>query len=157
VTFRAATPADLEAVLAVIARTDVKAEGWAPRTPPGEGDRERVTELLAGERDHNEVAEIDGAIVGYANLHERDGAAHLSYLFVDPAYQRRGIGTRLMERALDEARRRGHLRVTLGTAVLNRPARRFYERAGWRDTGGRRHHERLGLDMADYAVDLERP
>jgi GNAT superfamily N-acetyltransferase len=116
-----------------------------------------VTELLAETDDWNEVAEMDGRIVGYANLHERAGAAHLAYLFVDPSHQGWGIGTRLMKRALDEARQRGHKRVTLATAVANRPARRFYERAGWKDTGGRRHHERLGLEMCDYALDLGAP
>jgi ribosomal-protein-alanine N-acetyltransferase len=153
-TFRRATLADLEDVLSVIARCDDAAQGWAPEGPPGEGDRERVTELLASEDDHNEVAEANGAVVGYANLHERDGAAHLSYLFVDPAHHGQRVGTQLMERALDVARGRGHTRATLGTAVLNAPARGFYERAGWRDTGGRRHQEDLGLEMAEYALDL---
>jgi GNAT superfamily N-acetyltransferase len=155
-TFRKATPDDLEAVLLVIARADAAAGDAAP--PPGaEGDRERVMELL-GPGDHfNEVAEADGRVVGYVNLHARESAAHLSYLFVDPAWQGQGIGTRLMERALGEARRRGYRRATLATAVQNVAARRFYERAGWKDTGGRSHHERLGLDMADYALDLHGP
>ena len=154
-TFRHATPADLEDVLSVIARCDEVAQGWAPqKTPPGEADREIVGRLLASEDDHNEVVEIGGEVVGYANLQARDGVAHLSFLFVDPARHGQGIGTQLMERALDEARRRGHRRATLGTAVLNTPARLFYERAGWRDTGGRLHHKYLGLEMAEYVLDL---
>jgi ribosomal protein S18 acetylase RimI-like enzyme len=155
-TFRKATPDDLEAVLLVIARADAAAGDAAP--PPGaEGDRERVIELLAAGDDHNQVAETEGRVVGYANLHERGGTGHLSYLFVDPDWQGQGIGRRLMERALDEARRRGYRQATLATAVQNAAARRFYERTGWKDTGGRSHHERLGLDMADYALDLEGP
>jgi ribosomal protein S18 acetylase RimI-like enzyme len=147
--FRPATPDDLEAVLAVIARTDEEEEA--------EGDRERVTELLAGVGHFNEVAEVGGSPVGYVNLHDRGGTAHLAYLFVDPAHQRRGIGGRLMERALEHARHGGHERATLAVAVDNQQARAFYERAGWRDTGGRRRHRRLGLDMADYALDLRGP
>jgi ribosomal protein S18 acetylase RimI-like enzyme len=153
VTFRHATPDDLEAVLTVIARCDEAAEGWAPDAG-SDGDRVRVTELLGVRDDYNEVAEVDGRVVAYVNLHERGGAAHLSYLFVDPAEHGRGIGTQLTERALDHARRRGHRRATLATAVDNRPARRFYERAGWKDTGVRRRHEQLGLEMAEYALDL---
>ena len=85
------------------------------------------------------------------------GGARLAYLFVDPEYQGRGIGTQLMERALAEARRRGHRRAKLGTAVKNRRAREYYERAGWRDTGDRKFNPDLGLEMCDYALDLEAP
>lgn len=137
----------------MIARCDEAAEGWAP--PPGaDGDRDRVRELLAADEHFNEVAEVDGRIAGYANLNGHQGVARLSYLFVDPAYQGRGIGTGLMRRALDHARVLGYERAVLGTAVQNHPARRFYERAGWTDTGGRRCNDRLGLDMADYVLDL---
>jgi ribosomal protein S18 acetylase RimI-like enzyme len=152
-TFRKATPEDLEDVLAVIARADEAAEGWAPDAG-ADADRERVAELLAEPDHYNELAEVDARVVGYVNVHGRGGAAHLSYLFVDPSYQGRGIGKRLMERALGDARRRGYRRATLGTAIQNAPARAFYEHTGWKDTGGRRHHEHLGLEMADYALDL---
>jgi len=151
-TFRPATPDDLEAVLGVIARCDEAAGTSAP--PGAEGDRGRVTELLAADDHFNEVAEADGRVIGYVNLHDRDGAAHLSYLFVDPDVQRQGIGTQMMERALHHARGRGYTRATLGTAVENGAARRFYERAGWRDTGERVQHRYLGLEMANYALEL---
>ena len=152
-TFRRATPGDLEAVLAVIARADEAAEGWAPEAG-AEADRARVTELLGDAGHFNEVAEADGRLVAYVNLYAREGNAHLAYLFVDPAYQGRGIGRALMERALACARERGFRRATLGTAVENKPAREFYEHLGWRDTGERRRHTFLGLDMADYELDL---
>jgi ribosomal protein S18 acetylase RimI-like enzyme len=151
-TFRRATPDDLEDVLAVIARCDAAAEGWAP---PGEGgDRARVTELLASRGHFNEVAEVGDRVVGYVNAHERDGGTHLAYLFVDPACHGRGIGGALMARALEDGRRRGSTRATLSTAVDNVPARRFYEHTGWSDTGERVRNERLGLEMASYALDL---
>jgi ribosomal protein S18 acetylase RimI-like enzyme len=154
-TFRPASLDDLEDVLAVVARTDEQA-GLAAPPPESEGDRGRVTELLAAPDHFNEVAEADGRVIGYVNLHDRDGAAHLAYLFVDPEHQGKGIGTALMARALDHARRRGYTRATLGTAVENAAARRFYERGGWKDTGHRTQHRRLQLEMADYALDLDR-
>jgi ribosomal protein S18 acetylase RimI-like enzyme len=151
-TFRRATIGDLEDVLGVIARTDEQA-GLAAPPPESEGDRGRVTQLLGAEDHFNEVAEADGRVIGYVNLHDRDGAAHLAYLFVDPGCQGRGIGKRLMERALDHARRLGYRRATLGVAVVNVPARRFYESAGWSDTGERVQHRYLGLEMANYMLD----
>ena len=99
----------------------------------------------------------DAVVAAYVNVHYRAGAAHLSYLFVDPPYQGRGLGTQLMKRALDHARQSGYGRATLGVAVENESARRFYERAGWKDTGVRTRHRRLGLDMAEYARDLKAP
>ncbi|MEA2427300.1 MAG: [ribosomal protein S18]-alanine N-acetyltransferase [Thermoleophilaceae bacterium] len=152
-TFRRATLDDLEAVLSVIARADEEGGDWAPEDG-SDADRRRVTELLAAPGHYNEVAEAAGGrVVGYVNINDRQGAAHLSYLFVDPDHQGRGIGTALMQRALDDARRRGHVRATLATAIQN-PARAFYEHAGWQDTGVRLRHEALGLDMVHYALDL---
>jgi GNAT superfamily N-acetyltransferase len=151
-TFRRATPDDLDAVLAVIARADAVAEGWAP--PDDHGDRERVAELLGAADHHNEVAEDGGRVIGYASLYGREGAGRLSYLFVDPDRHGQGVGTRLMGRALDEARLRGYERATLATAIQNAAARRFYERTGWRDTGERVHNDRLGLEMAEYELRL---
>jgi ribosomal protein S18 acetylase RimI-like enzyme len=60
----------------------------------------------------------------------------------------------MMERALDHARARGYARATLGVALDNRAARRFYERAGWRDTGERVQHRHLGMEMAGYELGL---
>ena len=155
--FRRATVGDLDEVLAIVARTDAQAGDWAPQHDTAERDRERVTELLTAEGNHNEAAEADGRVVGFASLEPRPGAAHLAYLFVDPSHQGQGIGAQLLERAMAEASRRGYKRATLATAAGNQGARRFYERAGWKDTGGRRFHPDFGLEMADYARDLDGP
>ena len=153
-TFRRATPHDLEDVLGIIARTDAEAGDWAPDA--ADAERKRVIELLAADDHYNEVAEAGGRVIGYVNLHAREGAAHLSYLFVDPDHQRRGIGAQLMQRALDDARARGFRRASLGVAVRN-PARAFYERTGWIDTAERSGHGYLGIEIAHYALDLTAP
>jgi predicted N-acetyltransferase YhbS len=64
------------------------------------------------------VATEDGRIVGTARLwHVTAGPSRpallLGPLAVDPSRRNRGIGTRLMQRALTEARRRGHRAVLL--------------------------------------------
>jgi predicted N-acetyltransferase YhbS len=64
------------------------------------------------------VATEDGQMVGTVRLwHVTTGPARpallLGPLAVDPSRRNRGIGTRLMQRALGEARRRGHAAVLL--------------------------------------------
>ena len=156
--FRAATTGDLEAVLAIIARADEQSGDWAPggrpHAPSADYDRARISSMLAGDASYNEVAEADGSVVGFVNGHPRGEVVHISYLFVDPDHQGRGIGTQMLEHAVEAAARNGHRRATLNTAVLNRRARDFYERAGWIDTGGRSHNAEIGLEMADYALEL---
>ena len=58
----------------------------------------------------------------------------IARLFVAPGALRRGVGTALVRRALDEA---GGRRVRVGTAAANVPALALYRRLGFR-----RHRER---------------
>lgn len=160
-TFRPATLDDLEEILAIIARADAQSGAWAPGGRPhavaAQRDRERVSQRLAARDDHSEVAMVGGRLAGFVNVDPRDGVAHISYLFVEPHFQGRGIGATLLERAVADSRRRGFARATLHTAVLNARARRFYERARWAATGEVTFHEEIGLEMAHYALELTAP
>ena len=82
------------------------------------------------------LASVAGHPVGFSLTTRR----HLDMLFVDPARQGRGAGRRL----LAECERRGVR--SLECFRDNHAARRFYEKAGWRQTHayarqfiGRRH------------------
>jgi ribosomal protein S18 acetylase RimI-like enzyme len=55
----------------------------------------------------------------------------LSDLFVAPHARRRGVGTRLLTAAAEEARSAGAVRLELATAITNTSAQRLYERLGW--------------------------
>lgn len=55
--------------------------------------------------------------IGFVQVLEIDGHAHLEQLSVLPSHARRGHGRRLVQAALDEASRRGYPRVTLRTYV----------------------------------------
>ena len=61
-------------------------------------------------------------------------AAWLEDLIVAPGHRGRGIGTRLVGHALQYARERGLLRVTLLTGADNTAAQQFYRRHGFRDS-----------------------
>ncbi len=70
------------------------------------------------------VAEVGGDIVGYASFFGRA----LSNMYVLPAYQRRGVGTALLEAVLRQMPRGIELRVFEN----NVDAIRFYERNGFK-------------------------
>lgn len=78
------------------------------------------------------VAETEsGAVVGFVQVLEADGIAHLEQLSVLPEHGRRGYGRSLVEAAKDEARRSGYDRLTLRTYAeipWNAP---FYARCGF--------------------------
>lgn len=54
----------------------------------------------------------------------------------DPAYARRGVGSSLIARMVDEARARGFTRMHLTVHQSNAAAIAFYEREGWVRTPG---------------------
>lgn len=78
------------------------------------------------------VAEEDGEPCGYLLVDEVDGAAHVEQVSVTPAYQGRGIGRALVNRAEQWARDTGLTSLTLTTFTdvpWNRP---LYEHLGFR-------------------------
>jgi ribosomal protein S18 acetylase RimI-like enzyme len=72
---------------------------------------------------------LDGADIGWLQSTTQGDALFLGQLFVDAAFQRRGIGTEVMNRLIDEAACAGQA-VTLGVVKTN-PALRLYQRLGF--------------------------
>jgi GNAT superfamily N-acetyltransferase len=111
------------------------------------------------------VADVDARVVGFAHVLDVEGHAHLEQLSVTPEQGRRGIGSALVEAALEEARGEGYDAMSLCTyrdLPWNGP---FYARLGFvevRDPAPyqRRLHEHeigLGLDRNGVRVVMERP
>lgn len=82
------------------------------------------------------VAEMQGFPIGQVwidvTLEHVHAIGVLWAVRVFPTLQNRGIGTRLMVAAEDILRRRGCTAVELGVEKDNLPAKRFYERQGYR-------------------------
>lgn len=78
------------------------------------------------------VCEIDNHIVGFAiaDLQENNIWA----LFIEPAFERKGIGQRLHKTMLDWYFTQTKETVWLGTAFKTR-AETFYKKAGWTEVG----------------------
>lgn len=77
------------------------------------------------------VGEIEGRLAGFLLIRPLDGHAHLLELAVALAYQRRGLGGRLIARGEAWARSQGYKEVTLTTfreVPWNEP---YYRRLGY--------------------------
>jgi GNAT superfamily N-acetyltransferase len=78
------------------------------------------------------VCEIDGRIVGFAIVDLKDH--NVWALFVQPGFDRKGIGKKLHEDMLDWYFSQTDSTVWLSTAPNTR-AEKFYRKAGWQEVG----------------------
>lgn len=83
---------------------------------------------------------LDGQrVVGFINIdpQQREGIRHRGQLGmgVHVDYRGRGIGTRLMEAAIDKARQKGLIRVDLGVYASNPTAIALYKKFGFVEEG----------------------
>lgn len=111
--------------------------------------KENVEETLARVHKHIErilssnehtllVAEENGKIVGYINVHwhptflHADGEGYISELFIHPNFRSRNLGTLLTEKIIGEGKARGCARLCL-LNMRNKPSyeRGYYTNHGW--------------------------
>lgn len=69
--------------------------------------------------------------VGFAQVLEEGGTAHLQQLAVDPAHGRQGLGTALVEACCEQARQRGYRELSLTTFRDVRYNAPWYARLGF--------------------------
>lgn len=80
------------------------------------------------------VGEADGLAVGTTMVNRiSDSAWYVSFVMIDPDYQRRGFGRRILEAAIEEARRDGGQRAILHVVSDNHAARNLYVSAGFKE------------------------
>jgi GNAT superfamily N-acetyltransferase len=75
---------------------------------------------------------LDGSDVGWVQTIRKNEELFVAQMFVDGRFQRKGIGTKVMKRLISEATA-FNLAVRLNVVRIN-PARRLYERLGFRVT-----------------------
>ena len=94
---------------------------------------------------------LDGAAIGWLQSAARDEALFLAQLFIDAAFQRRGIGTAVMHRLIAQANQAGQP-LALEVVKIN-PAKRLYQRLGFHTIGedDRKYHMRREPDRAEPA------
>ena len=99
-------------------------------------DRKGIAEFLARNPRLSRVAMDGSAIVGVALCGHDGRRGHIYHLAVDPAYQGRGLGKRLLDECLDGLRRAGVQRVIILVAGDNRRGAEFWKRYGWEEIPG---------------------
>jgi GNAT superfamily N-acetyltransferase len=78
------------------------------------------------------VIQADGVDVGWLQTVVSKDEEFLGQIFVDAPFQRKGIGTEVLQRIVEEASR---LKLPIRLAVVKfNPSRRLYERLGFRVT-----------------------
>jgi phosphinothricin acetyltransferase len=142
VTIRGAAPADAGAICEIhnqgivdrVATLDT-----TPRTPDG------VRAWIAEHGNHGAklpviVAEVDGAVVGWASLNRFNPRAAYDHVadfsvYVARASRGKGIGRRLIERLVELARECGYHKMVLSALASNDAGIALYTRAGFTRVG----------------------
>ncbi len=119
------TLADLPAVQAI------ERESFTTPWPPHAYRTELETNRLA----HYIVARSDREVIGFAGMWLMVDEAHITTFAVRSDWRRQGVGERLLLALIDLARARGAHEATLEVRPSNTPARRLYEKYGFRPVG----------------------
>lgn len=129
---RPATAADTESICAIIA--EAMRVPFGAITTPGDVRRDC---FQPGRFDA--ILSVDGTDAAYGNaIHTGPGAGSIGWLVVRPAFQRRGLGTRLFRVLLEELDRHPRERIWLDVEEADLGAIRLYESFGFTRTGSPR-------------------
>ena len=102
-----------------------------------EGDsREDIALYVSRNPGLSRVANDGPTIVGVALCSHDGRRGHIYHLAVEPAYQRLGLGKRLVDECLNGLRSAGIKRAIIMVADDNSCGRSFWRRCGWEDIPG---------------------
>jgi RimJ/RimL family protein N-acetyltransferase len=152
VTVRPATLDDLDEMMRQ--RAEVAAEGrWIGAEVPLDEVRDRASFTAGIEAGNTFVAEVGGEIVGIL------GVEVPAYLVADigmqvrDGYRGQGVGSALVEKAIEHARARGCHKIALQHWPHNERARALYEKYGFEQEGYlRRQYPRKDGEIWDAVV-----
>ena len=125
-TVRVASPSDHERVGEIFRDASLSNDG--DRTMLLEHPEFLVFDAAALQEGRTHVALADDQVVGFVTTRFDAGVCELEDIFVDPAWMRHGVGTRLMSAAVDVTRAAdiGRIEVTANGHAMD-----FYRRVGF--------------------------
>jgi len=158
--FRAATPADASAIVALVEsayRGDASRAGWTTEADLLDGRRTGTDDVLAQiDRPQSRMllAERGGELLACAHVAVEDGAGYFGMFSVRPGLQGGGIGHQVLAEAERIARDEFGMSVMRMTVIdLREELIAWYERRGYRRTGIKKPFpygdERFGLPRRD--------
>ncbi|MGO4528665.1 N-acetyltransferase family protein [Paenibacillus sp. 2TAF8] len=97
----------------------------------GRYDEIRVRERFRNtfQPEHTQILELEGVLIGCVSLKPGDGEFLLEHFYIDPDYQGRKLGTKVLNMLFEQEAVQGR-RVTLNV-LQGSPAMRLYERFGF--------------------------
>ncbi len=104
------------------------------------------------------VAEREGVIIGFCSIgpnREIDGIGELMALYVDQDFFGQGVGSALNEAGLKYLKDHGFNKATLWVLETNDPAKKFYEKQGWRTDGKTKIDKRDNLEFFEIRYSIE--
>jgi RimJ/RimL family protein N-acetyltransferase len=153
---RPAHPADADGLAKLGHAVGSEPEGWLVSTNGWRDASDERRYLRAIRRYPNAavyVAEEDGVIVGRLSIarDQHPASRHVADLglMVAADHRRRGVGTALLEAAVEWARQAGVLKLELHVFPWNKAAIALYDRFGFVREGYRRGHYRRGEEYVD--------
>lgn len=140
--FRNATPADIDAIVALVTsayRGDASRAGWTTEADLLDGNRidpEVLRTDLERPRSRVLLAEADGGLQACAHVADEDGAGYFGMFAVRPGLQGGGLGKQLLAECERIARDEWQLPVMRMTVIdVRAELIAYYERRGYRRTG----------------------
>ncbi|MCT9818973.1 ribosomal protein S18-alanine N-acetyltransferase [Microbacterium sp. W1N] len=146
-TLRAATPADLDAIM-TIERASFVRDAWSEQMMAAE---------LASPHNHYVVAEQAGRVIGYAGLRAPSGShdGDIQTIALSADARGRGAGRELLTTLLEQASLRGVRDVFLDVRVDNTVAQSLYRSVGFREIGIRpNYYAAEGVDALVMQLDV---
>lgn len=126
---------------------DQRERGWRDRLAERDG------------RAFTLVPDADGAVAGFCTVatpsRDKDAAprvAEIEAIYVVPDAWRGGIGTALLDAALEELRARGYQEATLWVLAENERARAFYAACGFEPDGAEKQLEGIGAGVTEVRL-----
>jgi len=138
---RSAEPRDIAAITRIYAHAVEHGTASFELEPPDEAEITRRYKTLREGRFPFIVAEIDGAVAGYAYAGPYRARPAYRFtvedsIYIDPAMQRRGVGRALLERLLIEAEKEGFRQMIAVIGDSNQtPSIALHEALGFRMVG----------------------
>lgn len=122
------TPTDTD--MGLVANLRASSEPWKSRGESSEESLQALTKL----RPYIHIAKLQNQPIGYVTV-ERDGpvpgAAYMRNIVVKPELRRRGVGTMILDHAIQVAKDMYRKTVALRVDPANAPAVSFYRKAGF--------------------------
>ena len=136
---------DLLEVVEIEEQSGLSRWGWAAYYAELQGGNREL--MLIAKPSRGSIVE-PGPIAGYIVARETAGELHINNVAVRAEYRRRGIGEALLNRVIEEARRRKANAAFLEVRSANRAAQALYEKSGFRAIARRANYYSEPLEDA---------